>query len=47
MNNFIAFTRPDGTIEYRHPNYSIVIKPTSLKPVLWITIELTKYVVEH
>jgi hypothetical protein len=25
MNNFIAFTRPDGTIEYRHPNYDELI----------------------
>jgi len=25
MNNFIAFTRPDGTVEYRNPNYDELI----------------------
>lgn len=40
MNKFIAFTRPDGTVEYRHPNYDeLVAREQEVGPVIEITAE--------
>lgn len=40
MNNFIAFTRPDGTIEYRNPKYDeLAAREQSVGPAIEITTE--------
>ena len=40
MNKFIPFTRPDGTIEYRHPNYDeLIAREQDVGPAIEISAE--------
>jgi len=40
MNNFIPFTRPDGTVEYRNPNYDeLIAREQVAEPAIEITAE--------